>query len=79
MHDALLGRPTKFAIRKKAVISTVTKGVILNCLGLGVVLVAMQALVAQLLLRPLTLPDAVHPLLAGRSPPDILLSSLGAL
>ena len=67
MHDALLGRRSKVPIRKGAVLDMVAKGVIMNCCGLGCTLVAMQvsycaaqALVAQLLLQPLTLPDAKH-------------------
>eukprot|EP00967_Tisochrysis_lutea_P095082 scaffold138502_cov17-Tisochrysis_lutea.AAC.1 len=78
MRDALLGRNTKVPIRKGAVLGMVARGVVINCLGLGLALMAMQALVAQLLMQPLAMPEGgLQPMLSGHASPDALLSSFG--
>eukprot|EP00200_Dunaliella_tertiolecta_P011095 CAMPEP_0202384386 /NCGR_PEP_ID=MMETSP1127-20130417/55038_1 /ASSEMBLY_ACC=CAM_ASM_000462 /TAXON_ID=3047 /ORGANISM="Dunaliella tertiolecta, Strain CCMP1320" /LENGTH=450 /DNA_ID=CAMNT_0048984199 /DNA_START=122 /DNA_END=1471 /DNA_ORIENTATION=+ len=80
MRDALLGRNTKVPIRKGAVLGMVARGVVINCLGLGLALMAMQALVAQLLMQPLAMPEGgLQPMLSGHASPDALLSSFGSL
>ncbi|KAF5841140.1 hypothetical protein DUNSADRAFT_14143 [Dunaliella salina] len=79
MRNALLGRRTKEPIRKGAVLGMVARGVVINCLGLGLALMAMQALVAQLLMQPLAMPEGLSPMMSGHSSPDALLSSLGSL
>ncbi len=78
MNNALLGRRTKVPVNKRAVLSMVAKGVLINCCGLGLALMAMQTLVAQLLMQPLALPDGTHSLLSGQVNFKTLLSSFGA-